>query len=166
MKRKRNDVVLPVTIGIIAFYAIYFASPSAPLIYIPNVPNDGFVKVDIRLDGTALQFSSQCYSVTMNIHELQALSIRNGIDNRIDVRPLTHDVLREIMNNFGIKVLEIRIESFENEIYRAKTFVQQGNKVLDIDTRPSDGIGIAVRTGAPVYFNKQLLESNGVNTCK
>jgi len=167
MKKKDNKIVSSVVIGILAFYIIYLLVSSAPL---PagaiNLSNEGFVEVNINLEGNALQFSSDCFAVTMNIHEIQALSISTGIENRINVRPLTHDMLAEILNNFGIKVIQVRIETFEDDIYKAKTFLQQGNKLLDIDTRPSDAVGIAVRTNAPVYFNKQLLESKGMNTCR
>lgn len=168
-KQKDNKIVLSITIGVILFYIIIISfsnvpAPAAP-IALP-ISNEGFVKVDVSLEGSALQFSSECFTVIMNIHEIQALSIRNGMANRIDTRPLTHDMLREIIDNFGIKVLQVSVESFEDDIYKAKTFLQQGSKLLDIDTRPSDAVGIAVRTGAPVYFNKQLLESKGVNTCK
>lgn len=166
MKQKnRYKLILSVAIGVAVFYFIYSTGSPSPLTA-ASISNEGFAKVDVRLDGTALQFSSNCFTVTMNIHEIQALSIRNGLDNRIDVRPLTHDMLREILDNFNIRVAEVRIESFENEIYKAKTFLQQGSKLLDIDTRPSDAVGIAVRTNAPIYFNKALLESKGVNTCR
>ena len=165
MKQKKDyKFLFAVAIGIAVFYFIAISS-SNPL-PVASISNEGFVKVDVRLAGNALQFSSECFTVTMNIHEIQALSIKNGLDNRIDVRPLTHDMLREIMDNFNIRVAEVRIESFENEIYKAKTFLQQGSKLLDIDTRPSDAVGIAVRTNASIYFNRQLLESKGVNTCR
>lgn len=166
MKKKDNKIISSAVIGILAFYLIYLLGSSAPLPRGVSLSNEGFAKVDVKLDGTALQFYSDCFAVTMNIHELQALSISTGIENRINVRPLTHDMLREILDNFGIKVIEVRIETFEDGIYKAKTFLQQGNKVLDIDTRPSDAVGIAVRTSAPVYFDQKLLESNGVNTCR
>ncbi len=166
MRKKENKIIISALLGILAFYFIYALDYYAPLSLNLPISNEGFVKVSVQLGGTALQFSSDCFTVTMNIHEVQALSIANGVAKRIDVRPLTHDMLSEILNSFGIKVLQVRIESFEKDIYYAKTFVQQGNKILDIDTRPSDAVGIAVRTDAPIYFNKQLLESKGVNTCK
>lgn len=165
MKKQLNKIVLAAAIGLVLLFLFSILSNYAPVPVI-SVSNEGFVKVNVQLDGSALRFSSDCYTVTMNIHELQALSIKNGIENRIDVRPLTHDMMREVMDNFGIRVVEVRIVSFENDIYRATTFIQQGSRLLDIDTRPSDAVGMAVRTNAPVYFSRQMLESNGVNTCK
>ncbi len=161
MKHKMNKFV-PVLAGAVIFAFVYIAGSRLSTM---TISNDGFGLVGVNLDGTALQFSGGCYAVTMDIHEVQALSIANGISNLIDVRPLTHDMMKEIMDGFGIAVLEVQIDAFENGIWKAKTFLQQGNKILDIDTRPSDAVGIAVRTGAPVYFDTQLLESRGTKTC-
>jgi len=163
--KKKPALALPIATGIAIIFLLYVLS------YNPDQPpfpisSEGMVKVNVKMNGNGLQFSSECFAVTMNIHEVQALSIKNGIDNRIDVRPLTHDIMKEIFTNFDIKVVEVRIDSFENEIYNAKMFIRQGNKLLELDSRPSDAIGMAVRTGVPVIFSRQLLESKGVNTCR
>jgi bifunctional DNase/RNase len=167
MKKNDNKIIASIIIGMLTFFLIYLVNLTVQLPQgTPTLSDEGFVKVNVQLDGAALKFYSDCFSVTMNIHELQALSIRTGLENRINVRPLTHDMFRETMDNFGIKTIKVRIETFEDDIYKARTFLKQGNKILDIDTRPSDAVGIAVRTNAPVYFNQQLLESKGENTCK
>ncbi len=160
MKRNTNKLI-PFLAGVVIFAFIYIAGLQSQT----AISNDGFNLVDVNLDGTTLRFSGNCYTVAMNIHEVQALSIANGVSGQIDVRPLTHDMLKEIIDTFGIRVIEVRVESFENEIWKAKTFLQQGNTILDLDTRPSDAVGIAVRTDAPVYFSTKLLQSRGIKTC-
>jgi bifunctional DNase/RNase len=59
----------------------------------------------------------------------------------------------------------VKIESFSGGAYFAKLLLQQGNKILNLDSRPSDAIAIAVRTNAPVYVSKDIMTMMGENVC-
>ena len=130
-----------------------------------QIPTDGFVRVSVAIEGNGMIFTGNCRQITMNVVDTQALSIFNGLLKKIDTRPLTHDIMKDILDNFGIKIISARIESFENEIYYAKIFLQQNNQILELDSRPSDAVGIAVRTDTPVYFKAALLETKGTDVC-
>lgn len=129
------------------------------------VSTDGYEEATIALEGTGLQFNAPCSSLLMNIHEVQALSIRNGMEGAIDVRPSTHDVLKEVLEHYGLEVAMVRVDSYSSELYYASVVLRRGNRVLLIDSRPSDAAGIAVRTGAPVYVNATVLRERGLATC-
>ena len=129
------------------------------------VSKEGYVPVKINVQGSDLIMSSSCYSLRVTISDIQALSIANGLEKRIETRPLTHDIMKDIFDNYGIKILAARVHSFLDGIYYGDLVIQQGNKVLSIDARPSDAIAVAVRYDTPVHFNETLLMQQGVKTC-
>jgi bifunctional DNase/RNase len=59
-----------------------------------------------------------------------------------------------------VKIVEIR-----NNTFIGRLILQQGNKVVSLDSRPSDGIAIAVRTGSPVYIKESLMKEQGKYIC-
>lgn len=73
--------------------------------------------------------------------------------------------MKDIFDNYDFKILAARVNSFDNGIYYGDLIIQQGNKVLNIDARPSDVIAIAVRYDIPVQFNETLLMQQGTKTC-
>jgi bifunctional DNase/RNase len=102
----------------------------------------------------------------MEISDTQALSIKQGLEKTIDKRPLTQDIMKDIFDNFDIEVLMVRIDAFSDGIYYARIIIQQGDKVLDIDSRPSDAAALAVRSSLPVYVKNELLSTYGENICR
>lgn len=132
---------------------------------IPEVSLEGYVKADVAIADNILTFKTDCYELPMTIHEVQAMSIKGGLENKIEARPLTHDIMRDMIEAFGIKINMVRIESFNDGIYYARIFMKQGNKALDVDARPTDATGIAVRLNVPIYFNQELLEKYGTKIC-
>ena len=164
-KRKTDNmkIINAVVFSILILLVIYKLSPDAGIAM--QIPTDGFVRVSVAIEGNGMIFTGNCRQITMNVVDTQALSIFNGIAKKVDTRPLTHDIMKDMLDNFGIKVIAARVESFENEIYYAKLFLQRDNQVLELDSRPSDAVGIAVRTDTPVYFKANLLETKGTNVC-
>lgn len=164
-KRKTDNmkIINAVVFSILILLVIYKFSLNAGIAM--QIPTDGFVRVSVAIEGNGMIFTGNCRQITMNVVDTQALSIFNGLLKKIDTRPLTHDIMKDILDNFGIKIISARIESFENEIYYAKIFLQQNNQVLELDARPSDAVGIAVRTDTPVYFKAALLETKGTDIC-
>ncbi len=130
-----------------------------------EISTEGYAKAIVDITGSTLTFYSGCHELSMNVHEVQALSIKNGLEGKIETRPLTHDIMRDINENFGIKTELVRVESFRDGIYYARIFMKQGSKALDVDARPTDAVGIAVRMNVPIYFKQELLERYGIKTC-
>lgn len=133
-------------------------------ILLPELSTIGYVPAAIDVDSQNLYLSSNCYRLTMMISEDQALSIRSGIENNV-VRPFAHDIMKEIADNFGLEILLIKVESFKDNSYRTKIVIRQGKKILDMDSRPSDAVALAVRMKKTVYVKEDLLKEYGVKTC-
>lgn len=74
-------------------------------------------------------------------------------------RPLTHDLMKEILASAGISLESVRITELVDGIFYAELLLSSGRSV---SARPSDAIALALRTGSPIHGDEALLESAGV----
>jgi bifunctional DNase/RNase len=77
-------------------------------------------------------------------------------------RPLTHDLLHSVISTLGAKIKSILVNDLQNDTFYAKISFDFNGKELEIDSRPSDAIAIAVRAMAPIYANEEVLEKAGI----
>ena len=136
-----------------------------PLAEDENIDNSGFIPANVSITGTSIIIRNNCNGIGFDVTSDQAYSISNALQNSQTVRPLTHDMLKDVMENFNISVLAVRIEKWENDIYYARMFVQQGPKILDLDIRPSDAIAMSLRTGKQLLINQSMLFERGEIVC-
>ncbi|MBI4018873.1 MAG: bifunctional nuclease family protein [Candidatus Aenigmarchaeota archaeon] len=150
--------------GIGLFLLIVLVRPTAPA-SLPEISVEGFVPVKIEINGSDMILSGECRSILMAVSEHQALSIASALNNEYYIRPLTHDLMRDIFENYKIELNSARIDSFTDGVYTAKIYVTKDSKILEMDARPTDAAGIALRMGVPLYFNEDLLKINGEKIC-
>jgi len=74
-------------------------------------------------------------------------------------RPLTHDLLRQVILGLGAELKRVVITKVQDNTYYAALEIRRDDHVIQIDARPSDSIAIALRLGAPIYTNEGLLNS-------
>ncbi|MDD4878833.1 MAG: bifunctional nuclease family protein [Candidatus Omnitrophica bacterium] len=72
-------------------------------------------------------------------------------------RPLTHDLTINLIKALGGSLEKVIISDLKDNAYYATIILRQGDKALEIDSRPSDAIALAVRTGAPVFIDEKVL---------
>ena len=72
-------------------------------------------------------------------------------------RPLTHDLMKTIIQGLGAKITKICIEDLKNNTFYAKIFMEKGEEIVGIDARPSDSIALALRTKSPIFIAENLL---------
>jgi len=77
-------------------------------------------------------------------------------------RPLTHDLLCSIITTLGAKVNSIVVNELHNDTFYAKLMLNANEVELEIDSRPSDAIAIAVRTRVPIYAEESVLDKAGI----
>ena len=77
-------------------------------------------------------------------------------------RPLTHDLLRNVINELGAKIVSIVISELVDDIYHARIILDMDGRHVEIDSRSSDAIALAVRAKTPIYVEESVLESAGV----
>jgi bifunctional DNase/RNase len=75
-------------------------------------------------------------------------------------RPLTHDLLRIVIEGLEAQVKKIVITELRGNTFYAKIFLARGDEILAIDARPSDSIALALRTQAPIYVSRELFQNN------
>lgn len=126
-----------------------------------------YVEADVvRIVDTTVVVGSNCTAIVAETSPERAASIQLGIDKRIEVRPNTHDLLADILENFNITLRSVTIDSFEDGIYYATLHLNHGEDGLRLDSKPSDAIAIALRSGSPIYISQGLLQKEGQDICK
>ena len=77
-------------------------------------------------------------------------------------RPLTHDLLQSVISNLGASVEYIVVSGLKEDTFYARLALSVDGVKLDIDSRPSDALALAVRVGAPIYAEESVLEKAGI----
>ncbi|MCM8765006.1 MAG: bifunctional nuclease family protein, partial [Candidatus Omnitrophica bacterium] len=78
-------------------------------------------------------------------------------------RPLTHDLLRSVIEKMNGKIKWLEIHSLKENTYYANLIIETGTgSILKVDCRPSDGIALALRASAPIFASETLMEPPGV----
>jgi len=92
--------------------------------------------------------------------EAQAIAV--ALEKMQPSRPLTHDLMKNFMNAFAIDLIEIIITDLQEGIFYSKLVCSTENDTVEIDSRTSDAIALAVRFGCPIYTFENILESAGI----
>ena len=92
--------------------------------------------------------------------EAQAIAIQ--LEGLKPPRPLTHDLFYNFAQTFKIKVIEVTIHKLEEGVFHSKLTCNDGNKVVDIDTRTSDAIALALRFKCPIYTTPEIIDRAGI----
>ena len=92
----------------------------------------------------------------------EALTIRLNLDGKHYERPLTHDLLALMVKELGGRPIKAQIDDVRDDTYYGSVFVRQGDRVVQLDARPSDAIAIALGSGAPLYVSRSVLLASGV----
>ena len=77
-------------------------------------------------------------------------------------RPLTHDLLGSIINSLGAKVNGIVVSGLDQDTFYAKVILAIDGDTMEVDSRPSDAIAVAVRASVPIYVGESVLEKAGI----
>ncbi|HNS14465.1 MAG TPA: bifunctional nuclease family protein [Syntrophorhabdaceae bacterium] len=89
---------------------------------------------------------------------LEASSIATALENIQTPRPMTHDLLKNILDQLGIKVIKIEVNDLKDNTYYALIHMDVNDKRLTIDARPSDALAIALRTGASIFVEESVIQ--------
>ena len=77
-------------------------------------------------------------------------------------RPLTHDLLHNVLGELGAEIQHILVSGLDHETFFAKIMVSFGDKTIPIDSRPSDALALAVRARVPIFADEDVLAKAGV----
>lgn len=92
--------------------------------------------------------------------EAQAIAV--ALERMQPSRPLTHDLMKNFMNAFNVELMEIVINDLQEGIFYSKLICINEHDTVEIDSRTSDALALAVRFGCPIYTYDNILESAGI----
>ncbi len=94
--------------------------------------------------------------IWVGIFEANAIMLK--IENIETPRPMTHDLIKSILSNLKAKVEKIVVTTLKNNTYYALIFLNVDGKKIEVDSRPSDAIALALRTESPIYVEESVIE--------
>ena len=92
--------------------------------------------------------------------EAQAIAIQ--LEGLKPPRPLTHDLFFNFARTFKIDIVEVTIHKLEEGVFHSKLTCNDGEKTVDIDTRTSDAIALALRFKCPIYTTPEIIDRAGI----
>lgn len=101
------------------------------------------------------------YRIPVVIGAAEAQSIALRMESITPPRPMTHDLFVSFAHAFGVKLTEVFIYKFEDGIFSSELTFTDGDRTVKIDSRTSDAIAIAMRTGAPIRTTRAILDETG-----
>jgi len=97
----------------------------------------------------------RAFPILIGIYE--ATAIDRGIKEYRTPRPLTHDLICLILGSLDVEVERVVVTDLRNQTFYAKIVLQQNGRLIEVDSRPSDAIAIAVQTGTPIFVEEKVI---------
>lgn len=130
------------------------------------------VKLDI-IGMSYSQSSSGAYALILGVHgenlrlpiiigsfEAQAIAIE--LEKMKPTRPLTHDLFKNFASFYEINIIEVVINKFEEGIFYSKLVCEREGKIVEIDSRTSDAVALALRFKCPVYAYQSIIDDAAI----
>lgn len=97
--------------------------------------------------------------IVVGVPEAQSIAMR--LEHVIPPRPLSHDLIVSMFHAFGISLDEVLIYKFSEGVFMSKLKLSTNDQNLELESRTSDAIALALRTNAPIYTTQEVLDKTG-----
>ena len=97
---------------------------------------------------------------------IEAASIALGVKKREFPRPMTYELIANLMEAADVNIVEVQVESLRESTFYAVIKIRTGKKERDVDARPSDAIALALRTDSPIYISEVVMDRVGMTVSK
>ncbi len=97
------------------------------------------------------------------IGEFEAHAIAMELQGVESPRPLPYDLMRAMLTELNGSVEHVVVNELSMDVFYARVVVSVGGKTIELDSRPSDAIALAVRSGSPIYVDESVMDRAGVN---
>jgi len=148
---------IAIVIIVILLYSIYVLTRFETVLTTEGYVQMRLDKIVSAVDRNVVVLKSECAEINFFVSPDQALAIEEGLSNETKFRPMTHDVLVDVLEGFEIKPVMVKITTLSDNTYFAELTLKEWNRLLILDIRPSDAVAIAVRTNTPIYVNENLV---------
>lgn len=101
------------------------------------------------------------FPILIGIFEATSIDRRVKAESKPPIRPLTHDLVKEVVRKLGGEIESVVISELRDQMYFASLQIRRGDEVIEIDSRPSDAIAIAVsyEPALPIFVAEEVLEA-------
>ncbi len=100
---------------------------------------------------------SRAFPIYIGLFEASAMDL--AVHNQKAPRPMTHDLLYNVLDGLGAQLLEVRVDELRNETFFGKLVIQRADgDVVLVDTRPSDALILAAKRNLPVFVDEAVLD--------
>lgn len=96
--------------------------------------------------------------------EAQAIAMR--LEGLAAPRPMTHDLMKNVLEQLGVDLEKVVISELRQDTYHARLFLKSENREIEVDSRPSDAIALALRFDRPIFVAPALLQRDRVITLR
>ena len=96
------------------------------------------------------------------IGHAEAAAILMKLQNAATPRPMTHDLVTDILGELGAKVTQVAVTELRENTFFAQLTIQQDGSEVEIDSRPSDAIALAVRADAPIFVADEVIDDSAI----
>jgi len=163
MKRKKVSKAPLIALVLLILSSIMAYS----IISLIEIDTSKYVIADyLKVSGTTILIGNNCTAIVAETSAERAESIESGVKGIINERPNTHDTIVAILKSFNITLDSVVIERFDGKFYYSNLILRKEDKILKLDTKPSDAIAIAVRANSTIYINKTMLQEIGKDICQ
>lgn len=92
----------------------------------------------------------------------EAAAILMKLQSQVAPRPMTHDLLSDMLDQLGAQVVRITVTELRENTFYAQITVAQDGTEIEIDSRPSDAIALAIRAEAPIFAADRVIEESAI----
>jgi hypothetical protein len=98
--------------------------------------------------------------IWIGVYEAEAITI--ALQEVEVARPLTHDLLKNVINLFNGRVVRVEVVALREDTYYGNIVAEMNGRTINIDSRPSDALAVAVRTHVPILVARTVMDSAGI----
>ncbi|MGD0174133.1 MAG: bifunctional nuclease family protein [Anaerolineales bacterium] len=97
------------------------------------------------------------------IGQFEAEAIAMFLQEVEAVRPMTHDLLKNLLQGLGAVLERVEIHDLRDDVFYARLMIRSGETQIEVDSRPSDGIALAIRVHAPIFIAEAVMDRAGTS---
>jgi len=98
--------------------------------------------------------------IWVGVYEANAIALE--IEKVATPRPMTHDLIKNLLMGLNTSVQKVVVSELKEETYYALIWLEQNGQIISIDSRPSDALALALRLDCPIYVEEQVLKTSKV----
>ncbi|MBI9051498.1 MAG: bifunctional nuclease family protein [Anaerolineaceae bacterium] len=129
--------------------------------------------VEVSIDSVRVSLTNQQRIVVLKevnferylpiwIGPYEAESITIALQDIEVARPQTHDLLKNLIISMNARLKRVEISELKDDVFYGNLIVDQDGNEINVDTRPSDALALAVRSRVPIFVSKEVMESAGI----